>query len=135
MREAAQAKMRCAMVDVQAWTQRLMSQSPVFHMRQDLVMIPQLRARLAAAMDHVLTQKAQLTRGTLWRLNGLSPLAVLERGYAILEIGSGRQIIRDVGQVAVGDEVVARLANGQVRCTVNDVTSNPLVSNRTGASL
>ncbi|MFO0698493.1 MAG: hypothetical protein U0236_04630 [Nitrospira sp.] len=36
-------------------------------------------------------------------------------------------IIRDVKQVAVGDEVIARLTNGQVRCTVNDVTSNPSV--------
>ena len=115
------------MVDAQAWTQALMSQNPVFRVHRDLGIIPQLRSRLAAAMDHVVTQKMQLTRGTLWRLNGLSPLAILERGYAILEMVPSRQVIRGVEQVAVGDEVVARLTNGQVRCTVNDVTSNPSV--------
>ena len=127
MREATQATLRSAMVNAQAWTQALMSQNPVFRVRRDLGIIPQLRSRLAAAMDHVVTQKMQLTRGTLWRLNGLSPLAILERGYAILEMVPSRQMIRGVEQVAVGDEVVARLTNGQVRCTVNDVTSNPSV--------
>ena len=127
MREATQAKLRGAMVDAQAWTQALMAQNPVFHVRRDLGIVPQLQSRLTAAMGHVLTQKMQLTRGTLWRLNGLSPLAILERGYAILETVPRHQIIRDVRQVAVGDEVVARLTNGQVRCTVNDVASNPSV--------
>ena len=127
LQDAVQVKLKRAMVDVQAWTQTLMSQSPVFHVRRDLVMIPQLRSRLTAALGHLLTQKGQLTRGNLSRLNGLSPLATLERGYAILETVPSHQIIRDVKQVAVGDEVIARLTNGQVRCTVNDVTSNPSV--------
>lgn len=124
MREAAQATLRCAIADAQAWTQALMSQNPVFHVRRELGVIPQLQLRLAAAMDHTLTHQMQLARSTLRRLNGLSPLAVLERGYAILETVPRHQIIRDVGQVAVGDEVVARLANGQVRCTVKEVRSN-----------
>jgi len=127
MREAAQALLRGAMVDVQAWTQALMSHNPVFQVRSNLGVIPQLRSRLTVAMDHALTHKMQLTRGTLWRLNGLSPLAVLQRGYAILETVRRHQIIRDVGQVAVGDEVVARLPNGQIRCTVKDVRANPSV--------
>ncbi len=127
LREVVQAKLKRATVDAQAWTQALMSQSPVFHVRRDLAMIPQLRSRLTTVMGHVLMEKAQLTRGNLSRLNGLSPLAVLERGYALLETVPRHQIIRDVRQVAVGDEVVARLTNGQVRCTVNDVTSNPSV--------
>ncbi|MDH4305292.1 MAG: exodeoxyribonuclease VII large subunit [Nitrospira sp.] len=135
MRDAAQATLRRSLTDAQAWTQALMSHNPIFHIRLDLGVIPQLRSRLTTAMDHVLTQRMQLARGTLWRLNGLSPLAVLERGYAILETVPRHQIIREVEQVAVGDEVVARLTNGQVRCTVNGVRSNPSVLNRTGASL
>jgi exodeoxyribonuclease VII large subunit len=135
MRDAAQATLRRSLTDAQAWTQALMSHNPIFHIRRDLGVIPQLRSRLTTVMDHVLTQKMQLARGTLWRLNGLSPLAVLERGYAILETVPRHQIIRDIEQVAVGDEVVARLTNGQVRCTVNEVRSNPSVLNRTGASL
>jgi exodeoxyribonuclease VII large subunit len=125
MRDATQAKLRGAMGDAQARTQALMAHNPVFHVRRGLGIVPQLQSRVTAAMGHILTQKMQLTRGTLWRLNGLSPLAILERGYAILETLPKHQIIREVGQVAVGDEVVARLTNGQVRCTVNDVASNP----------
>lgn len=127
MREATQSKLRGAMVDAQVWTQALMSHNPVFHVRRDLGIIPQLRSRLTAAMQHALTQKVQLTCSNLGRLHGLSPLAILERGYAILETVPGHQIIRDVTQVAVGDEVVARLTNGQVRCTVKAMTANPSV--------
>ena len=127
MREAAQAKLRRAIADAQAWTQALMSHNPVFYVRRELGVIPQLQSRLTVAMDHILMQKVQLARGTLLRLNGLSPLAVLERGYAILETVPRHEIIRAIGQVTVGDEVVARLAKGQVRCTVNEVSPNPLV--------
>jgi len=127
MRGALQATLRRAMADAQAWTQTLLSHNPVFPIRRDLGVIPQLRSRLTVAMDHALTQKMQLTRGNLSRLNGLSPLAILGRGYAILETMPSHQIIREVGQIAVGDEIVARLTNGQIRCTVNEVTSNPSV--------
>lgn len=127
MREAVRAQLRQAMMNGQAWTQALMSKSPALRVCHDLVIIPQLRSRLIAAVNHDLKRKAEQTHAYLGRFNGLSPLAILNRGYGILQTMPGRQIIRDAGQVSVGEEILARLARGQIRCTVEEVELNPSV--------
>ena len=127
MREAIRSQLREAMVNAQAWTQALMSRSPMLQVRRDLVIVPQLQSRLIVAVNHALKRKAEQTHAYLGRFNGLSPLAILDRGYGILETIPGRRIIRDAGQVSVGEEIVARLARGQIRCTVKEVKLDPSV--------
>ena len=114
-------------MNAQTWTQTLMSKSPALQVRRDLVMVPQLRSRLVAAVHHGLTRKTQQTHAYLSRLHGLSPLAILDRGYGLLETMPEHRRIRDVGQVSVGDEILARLARGQLRCTVKDVRNDSSV--------
>jgi exodeoxyribonuclease VII large subunit len=127
MREAIRSQLREAMVNAQAWTQALMSRSPMLQVRRDLVIVPQLQSRLIVAVNHTLKRKAEQTHAYLGRLNGLSPLAILDRGYGILETMPGRRIIRDAGKVCVGEEILARLARGQIRCTVEEVKLDPSV--------
>lgn len=127
MRDAVRSQLRQARVNAQAWTHVLMSKSPELHVRRDLVIVPQLRSRMFAAVNHVLKRKVQQTHAYLGRLSGLSPIAILDRGYGILETMPGRQIIRDAGQVTVGEEILARLARGQIRCTVEEVRLDPSV--------
>jgi exodeoxyribonuclease VII large subunit len=50
-------------------------------------------------------------------LETLSPLAILERGYALVFNSSGN-LIKDAGQVMVGEEITARMARGEIRATV-----------------
>jgi len=50
-------------------------------------------------------------------LDALSPLAVLQRGYAIVQDKDGR-LLRDGRAVAVGDAVRLRLARGRLDCRV-----------------
>ncbi|BFU92105.1 MAG: Exodeoxyribonuclease 7 large subunit [Nitrospira sp.] len=121
MREAVRAQLRQTMVNAQAWTQTLMSRSPVIQVRRDLVIVPQLRSRVIAAVNYGLKRKVEQTHAYLGRFNGLSPLAILDRGYGILETMPGRRIIRDAAQVSVGEEILARLARGQIRCAVEEV--------------
>jgi exodeoxyribonuclease VII large subunit len=52
-------------------------------------------------------------------LDALSPLAVLQRGYAIAQNSEGR-LLRDSGSVTIGDAVTLRLAKGRLRCLVED---------------
>lgn len=121
MRDAVLTQLRQAMVSVQAWSQALRSKSPALHVRRDLAIVPQLRSRLIAAVNQGLKRKTQHTHAYLGRLNGVSPLAILDRGYGILERIPGGEIIRNAGQVSVGEELLARLARGQIRCTVEEV--------------
>lgn len=56
-------------------------------------------------------------------LDALSPLAVLQRGYAIAQDGDGR-LLRSSNSVAVGDAVRLRLASGGLDCRVEKVMSD-----------
>ena len=49
----------------------------------------------------------------------LSPLAVLDRGYAMVR--SGDAIVRDAAQVKAKDKLEVRFAHGSLDVTVNKV--------------
>jgi exodeoxyribonuclease VII large subunit len=74
-------------------------------------------AALAGAMRNVLllqrTRVERLTTG----LESLSPLAVLERGYALVFDVSGK-LLKDASGTEVGQEISARLARGQIAARV-----------------
>jgi exodeoxyribonuclease VII large subunit len=82
------------------------------------------RARVAARTDRLLSlarQQVAARRGTLARLAGkldsLSPLAVLSRGYALVWDGHGH-VLRDAAGVAVGDPLRIRLQSGTLAARV-----------------
>jgi exodeoxyribonuclease VII large subunit len=52
-------------------------------------------------------------------LHSVSPLATLERGYAILFDASG-QVLRSAKNVTAGTALRARLADGELPLRVND---------------
>jgi exodeoxyribonuclease VII large subunit len=56
-------------------------------------------------------------------LDALSPLGVLQRGYAIAQDASGK-LVRDAASVNVGDEVNVRLAKGRLNTRVVTTDQN-----------
>ena len=58
------------------------------------------------------------------RLEALSPLAVLNRGYAIVFTEDGR-VLRDAAEVAPDQQIRARLGKGSVRARITQVETNP----------
>jgi exodeoxyribonuclease VII large subunit len=54
-------------------------------------------------------------------LQALSPLAILARGYSVLLTVPEGRTVRQASQVHVGDELRARLAQGELRCLVQKV--------------
>ena len=73
-----------------------------------------------AAMETRLQQARERLGLAVASLDALSPLAVLQRGYAIAQDASGR-LLRDAQSVAVGDEVRVRLAKGRLNARVESV--------------
>jgi exodeoxyribonuclease VII large subunit len=55
------------------------------------------------------------------RLEALSPVRVLERGYAVVRTNDGT-VVRKAGQVAVGDDVSVTLASGRIDARVGEVS-------------
>ena len=56
------------------------------------------------------------------QLQALSPVAILERGYALVFDSRGN-LLKNAAQVKVGDEISARLAKGSVTATVKKSSS------------
>jgi len=56
-------------------------------------------------------------------LDALSPLAVLQRGYAIAQDREGR-LVRDANAVAIGESLRLRLAKGKLNCRVEGAEEN-----------
>jgi exodeoxyribonuclease VII large subunit len=79
-------------------------------------------ARDASISARVGDERARLAR-TFASLDALSPLAVLKRGYALAQDAEGR-FLSDARQVAVGDAVHLRLAQGALVCRVEEQENN-----------
>ena len=58
------------------------------------------------------------------RLESLSPLAVLARGYAVCWNADQTRIIRRAAQASVGDRVTVTLSEGELNCDVRDVRNS-----------
>ena len=72
---------------------------------------------LAAAMKTTLLRCRSRLEQLEHQLKALSPIAILERGYALVFDTSGK-LVKDSNQVKPGDEISARLARGQIRARV-----------------
>jgi exodeoxyribonuclease VII large subunit len=57
------------------------------------------------------------------KLNALSPLGVLSRGYSLTQKANG-EVVRNVEQVNVADELKIRLAHGKLNCKVISVQNS-----------
>lgn len=78
-----------------------------------------LRSRLAYQGDTMLSRFETRFGMNASRLNDLSPLSVLARGYAMARNEEGG-IVKSVEGVAPGDEVLLVVHDGEMRCTVEE---------------
>ena len=83
------------------------------------------RTRLVIAAERLgtaIVRRRQRLEGHLGdltgRLEALSPLGVLARGYAVCWNADRTTIVRSASSVSVGDDVAITLRQGQLRCTV-----------------
>ena len=83
-------------------------------MKKDLQV--QIAALASVARNFLLERKVRLERMET-ALQALSPLAILDRGYALVFDNSGK-LLKDAHAVKSGDEISARLAKGTLRAIV-----------------
>ena len=76
---------------------------------------------VAAMRTSVLRSQSRLDQ-LASQLQALSPVAILERGYALVFDSRGN-LLKNAAQVKVGDEISARLAKGSVTATVKKSSS------------
>ena len=85
-------------------------------------LIHDARDRARRSIGHRLDRATDEIRHHLARVRALSPLATLERGYAVAQLPDGK-VITSVGQVAADAEFTVRLSDGSVG--VRTLTTTP----------
>ncbi len=95
---------------------------------QEMIQYPKMRLdmlsrRLSAAYTHRLATEKQHFTALHAKLEALSPLKVLARGYAIAQ--KNQQLIHSVHETAVGDTITVTLSDGTLSATVTDRKEYP----------
>lgn len=86
--------------------------------RQDL---DHRQQRLLSAEERILAAKKQGFVALASKLDAMSPLRVLSRGYAVATDQSGA-LLRSARELSAGDRLTLRFADGAADCRVEDVT-------------
>ncbi|HEY0564376.1 MAG TPA: exodeoxyribonuclease VII large subunit, partial [Terriglobales bacterium] len=82
-------------------------------------LLQQGEQRLATIAHRLLIHRRGELQRLETKLNALSPLKVLERGYALVFDASGH-VVRSVEDVETGAEILTRLGDGELRSKVSE---------------
>ena len=96
----------------------LFAQDPCYAIRSFREGIAQLTKALRVGMATVLASKRKAWEKELARLDALSPLAILSRGYSITRRLPDNLILRAADEVEMKDQVAVRLSRGELICRV-----------------
>jgi exodeoxyribonuclease VII large subunit len=107
---------------VAACERRLFSRHPRVVIGRAKVESGLLGVRLQGASKRFMRERRVELADRVARLDALSPLAVLSRGYAIATLPDGRAV-RDATELAPGEAVTVRVARGRFEAEVKRVTS------------
>ncbi|MGB5469759.1 MAG: exodeoxyribonuclease VII large subunit [Woeseiaceae bacterium] len=100
---------------------RLVQLSPAMSVQRSIAHLAALRQRLAT-VTRTIVSTADHRASLLGRaLHSVSPLATLDRGYAIVTEASSNRVVLRARDVGRGDEIRARLSKGELVATVSKV--------------
>ncbi len=95
---------------------QLHTKNPGHHIQEQMLHTQALQSRLLSAMRNIIVTYQHDFAATAATLNAVSPLATLERGYAL--ITQNDHLITRVQQVSPGSQIDMRLVNGHLSCQV-----------------
>ena len=113
------SKIRATRLAFELLDRRLRARHPRAVVAQSRNAFVPLNLRLTAIFHDRLSRRQSQLSGQTARLSGLSPVAILARGYAIVH-RSGGQAVRSSAEIAVGDRLSLRLHHGGAVVSVEE---------------
>ena len=98
-------------------------QSPTGYLDQKRKSLELLQNRLVSAETRTVNRKNQQFIALTSKLDAMSPLKVLTRGYAMAQDEAGH-VLKSVRQVSPGDRIVVSLSDGSLTAAVTDKKEN-----------
>jgi len=120
MTGALRSRLAALQVRMAALDRHLRLLNPIERVRMGWQRLTEVRRRLSEWPARRLALARADLRAAAGRLDSLSPLGILARGYSICLRLPGREIVKEGAAVAPGDEVEVRVHRGRLRCGVSE---------------
>ena len=117
MASSLQKQLRAAQQHLNALSGSAALQSPAGYLEQRGQQVEFLKNRLIAAQNQNITRNRQKYIAAAAKLDAMSPLKVLTRGYSMAQSEDGA-VIRSVSQVELGERIHITLGDGTLSATV-----------------
>ena len=95
-------------------------QGPTGYLQQKRSTLGHMEQQLTAGMMRIIDRKKQVYLASTAKLDAMSPLKVLTRGYAMAQTDDGT-LLRSVTQVSAGDTITISLSDGVLKGTVTEL--------------
>lgn len=112
-------QIKAARQHLQVLSQSPSLSSPTGYLEQKGKNLEILKNRLVAAQNQQITTKKQRYIACVSKLDAMSPLKVLTRGYSMAQTEEG-QVLRSVKQAELGQRIHVRFSDGELLATVMD---------------
>ena len=99
--------------------------SPDVYLQQTRKNLLTLRDRLLSTQNLAISRQRQTFLGLAAKMDALSPLKVLTRGYTVATSDNG-EIIRSAKQTNLNDSITVRFHDGSINATVTEIKENKL---------
>jgi len=117
-------QLRHARSQLNNFSNKLHALHPGSAIKQQQQMLTHLSLRLSQQIQYALNTKMQRLKQLTHTLAAVSPLATLERGYAIVTEMDKTSVITRATQTKPGDKIRARLHTGELICLVDQVNES-----------
>lgn len=95
--------------------------NPISFFENRFNIISEYKSALSAGLKNKVSENYAVLANLAGRLDALSPLAVIGRGYTFSKDDKG-DLIKSVKKVKVNDKIAVQFYDGTAHCTVNEVT-------------
>ena len=123
MASALNRQLRSARQHLNVLSRSAALQSPTGYLEQRRQSLSGLKTRLVSAQRQNISLKKHRYVALTSKLDAMSPLKVLTRGYAITQKEDGT-MLRSVSQVSAGDSIQIRLQDGALNARIMDKKEN-----------
>ena len=104
--------------DIERVRSRLLQQSPALRVQSNVARLQSLEQRMNHAAGAEISVRQNRLRIAARALHSVSPLATLERGYAIVTDGASGKVLTEAHRVEAGTNISARLSDGVIDAVV-----------------
>ena len=119
MASALSRQLKAARQHLNVLSQSPALRSPTGYIEQREKSLELLKNRLVAAQNQSITRKNQRYIAAVSKLDAMSPLKVLTRGYSMAQTEAG-EVLCSVRQVELGERISVLLSDGKLSATVMD---------------